>query len=301
MARKILFFFIVTLLFNSYQIFSQNIDAEITVKNGELGIATVNIFSNENFETSSISIEEYDIPDSGYRNYNFISNRIKPGEVYEIDFFFSQNVDTNKSVVYVFKVFEDFGVIGTDEGYLRIKVNYIKGCKEELFITETVNYGVTDNQSAQNSITATNLVNNGAIANYNAGTSVFLKSGFKTNAGAKFKAFIEGCSVVANKVSANQEKRVLEDETLSTEENSTINHKAFIKFYPNPTEDTFKIESNSNIAKYIILNQLGKIALSNTVNKSVTNVNIQNLTSGIYFAQITLQNGEIIIKKIIKK
>ena len=68
-----------------------------------------------------------------------------------------------------------------------------------------------------------------------------------------------------------------------------------------PTKDIFKIESNSNIAKYIILNQLGKIALSNTVNKSVTSVNIQNLTSGIYFAQITLQNGEIIIKKIIKK
>ncbi|MCF6348775.1 MAG: T9SS type A sorting domain-containing protein [Flavobacteriaceae bacterium] len=79
----------------------------------------------------------------------------------------------------------------------------------------------------------------------------------------------------------------INDETL----NSTIS------IHPNPTNNTFIINlKNETLEKAIIYNQLGQQIKEVTTKQ----VNISNLSNGIYFVKITSQSGKIATKKIIK-
>ena len=73
-----------------------------------------------------------------------------------------------------------------------------------------------------------------------------------------------------------------------------------IKIYPNPAEDFINIIMD-NLANYTIniIGIDGKIYLNKTENSN-SEINIQNLSSGIYFIEI-IQNSEIIRQKFIKK
>ncbi|MCF6279054.1 MAG: T9SS type A sorting domain-containing protein [Flavobacteriaceae bacterium] len=71
-----------------------------------------------------------------------------------------------------------------------------------------------------------------------------------------------------------------------------------INIYPNPATNTFTINlKNETLKKVIVYNQLGQ-----QIKKATTNeVNISNLSNGIYFVRITSQSGNVITKKLIKK
>ncbi len=70
-----------------------------------------------------------------------------------------------------------------------------------------------------------------------------------------------------------------------------------ISIYPNPTSNTFVINLNVDVLKKaIIYNHLGQKVKEITTKE----VNISNLSNGIYVVRITSQNDKIATKKIIK-
>ncbi|MGB0879750.1 MAG: zinc-dependent metalloprotease [Polaribacter sp.] len=171
-------------------------------------------------------------------------------------------------------------------------------CQDNITITQHVYSGNTDNQSAENSIIAMNTIYTGATANYDAGNTIYLKPGFHAKSGSTFRAFIEGCSQTEQKEVGLDAEIVSEEVKTNTieEENDTS-----IKIYPNPTNGIFKVSSKEKIISYTVLNQFNKVISNKKVSTNSIDVDIQNLSKGVYFIRIQLDSGKMITKKIMKE
>ena len=94
----------------------------------------------------------------------------------------------------------------------------------------------------------------------------------------------------------------VDDLWISTEPPTTlsINDEIFnntISITPNPTTNTFTIDLKDEILeKVVIYNELGQQVKETTSNE----VNISNLSNGVYFVKITSENGKTATKKVIK-
>jgi hypothetical protein len=74
-----------------------------------------------------------------------------------------------------------------------------------------------------------------------------------------------------------------------------------IKIYPNPTSNYLTIQSanpNLRIKEFRLFEPLGKEYLLELTDDQV---NLNSISEGMYFLRITLQSGQIVMKKIIKK
>lgn len=71
-----------------------------------------------------------------------------------------------------------------------------------------------------------------------------------------------------------------------------------IKLAPNPTNETFSIQSQQEIKSIKIYDMSGKHVMSA---KAVANYNISNLPQGVYFVEILRMDGESSLEKLIKK
>ncbi|MBW6480577.1 MAG: T9SS type A sorting domain-containing protein [Bacteroidales bacterium] len=85
----------------------------------------------------------------------------------------------------------------------------------------------------------------------------------------------------------------------STTQVDDINNKEYYRIYPNPANDIFTVEGK-NIQSIEITNELGQIILRKEYNdaNNQIDVNISNLSSGIYFVRI-LANEKTAIEKLI--
>ena len=68
--------------------------------------------------------------------------------------------------------------------------------------------------------------------------------------------------------------------------------------YPTPTENILNIKSKAEISKIEIYSKLGQLIL---LNQTENNIDISNLTNGLYFVKVTAINGDFGVKKIVKK
>ncbi|PWJ43995.1 AGE family epimerase/isomerase [Sediminitomix flava] len=59
-----------------------------------------------------------------------------------------------------------------------------------------------------------------------------------------------------------------------------------ISIFPNPTKDVLFIESKTSNTSYRVLNILGNLEMSGTLNKLRDQINVSSLKSGIYFLQV---------------
>jgi len=77
---------------------------------------------------------------------------------------------------------------------------------------------------------------------------------------------------------------------------------AEISLYPNPTSSTLTVRANELISAVEIIDLTGKIVQtqSNIFNEQVV-LNVNSLSSGIYFLRLTNQQEEISYKKFIKQ
>jgi hypothetical protein len=89
------------------------------------------------------------------------------------------------------------------------------------------------------------------------------------------------------------------NDALSTQQ---FNNESF-SFYPNPSEDFIEINLNNSLAKNTTLeiySNIGILQKSERLTATTTQIDINNLASGIYFLKISNQNGTT-LKKLIKK
>ncbi|WP_170235063.1 T9SS type A sorting domain-containing protein [Bizionia gelidisalsuginis] len=76
-----------------------------------------------------------------------------------------------------------------------------------------------------------------------------------------------------------------------------------VSTYPNPVKETLFVTTNPN-SGYVtiaILNNLGKHVLSlksSELNQTV--INVESLTSGLYFLRLTNDNGDVEVSKFLK-
>lgn len=86
------------------------------------------------------------------------------------------------------------------------------------------------------------------------------------------------------------------DTTLGVEDNVVNNYN----IYPNPTNGNIVV-SGSNINMVEVYNLCGQKVLSVEANSNDVNVNMSNLTSGVYMVRIVDNNGNATVNKIIKR
>ena len=78
-----------------------------------------------------------------------------------------------------------------------------------------------------------------------------------------------------------------------TNENFAFNN---FNFYPNPVKDNLKISNNSVIDSVEILSLLGQKMFAKNVNSLETELNLSELSSGIYFVKVTSEGQEKTVK-----
>lgn len=83
--------------------------------------------------------------------------------------------------------------------------------------------------------------------------------------------------------------------------NESKNENTSLIFYPNPTNNSITINSQKTYKKIDILSITGQTILTETVNTKSHQLQLQNLSEGIYFARITCENGEVFTGKVIKQ
>ena len=93
---------------------------------------------------------------------------------------------------------------------------------------------------------------------------------------------------------------VIEHPTILSINDSDISR---IKLYPNPVIDFLTVEAKEmDLRDIVIFNSLGQKVVTHSLKYSSTpkKINLSNLNSGVYFVNISLKDGQSIIKKIIK-
>ncbi len=73
-----------------------------------------------------------------------------------------------------------------------------------------------------------------------------------------------------------------------------------ITIYPNPAKDIVTISSKEKIKELSIINQLGQVVYSNSLNNNQSStINIQGFAKGLYIVKIITIKGELITEKLI--
>jgi hypothetical protein len=104
---------------------------------------------------------------------------------------------------------------------------------------------------------------------------------------------------------ANHLRGQTEDYGVFIEDNLKINELSNLNFtiFPNPTEGIFSVKSDELIQEIKIYSIVGQVIYTSNdiLTKTVNNLNLSDFTSGQYFVEITDQNGNRAIEKVILK
>jgi hypothetical protein len=90
---------------------------------------------------------------------------------------------------------------------------------------------------------------------------------------------------------------------LSSSTTNVINNldSETVSVYPNPNNKIFNIQTSEKIMKIEILDILGSKIKIIGPTTNLTEINISKKPSGVYFLKISLENGNIVTKKIVCK
>jgi len=197
-------------------------------------------------------------------------------------------------------------IIGTGNNFVENQINLLSGktyrlpylalkhesnCALDLNITQNVNSGQTDIQEAQNTITATNTIFNGAAAEYDAGDSVTLALGFNAKTGSEFKAFIDGCQTNSPTLPS-----FFNNETILTK----VNDENLLRVFPNPSKNSITIELDEQFDAFEIFDAKNQNLILAKKNQDKSNlVNISNFKKGLYLIKVFTKN-KILYSKFVK-
>lgn len=211
----------------------------------------------------------------------------------------SQNSYDNSSISLNY-IYLQGNLFPTNRMSLPQVIPYQIPCIENIYMTNTVNYGTQDYQSAYYSIIASNIISNGAVADYKAGNVVVLSDGFNAKSGSNFRAYIEECT--------NNFSNRIKNINYKESNNSVNNDIIKVKLYPNPNNGVFELFFENSTYKYDedvqieIYNINSKLVEkhSQKISDDKLIIDKQNLQSGIYFMRITSKSMSEVVRFIIK-
>lgn len=188
---------------------------------------------------------------------------------------------------------------GANDGGLPQFVPWQGKCPSDLVLTSTTHDVLApaqDNRQAQNTIIASNKINNGAIGIYHAGEDIVFKPGFSSANGSVFRAYIEGCSNEFEGLMAPVEEATMR--TASVDEES---EKELFTLYPNPGIESVIIASDKLMQNITVTSLDGFTLFQGDVRANSYDLNISNYRKGIYVITVVTEDGQMEMKKLIKE
>lgn len=185
-------------------------------------------------------------------------------------------------------------------------------CSDMIPITTNVTSGQTDNESAYNSITASNSIASGAVADYRAGTMVDLVNGFHALPGSAFHAYIAPCDkplLPRGTVRTATTESPVSDITYNMQyDNINISETPEgIQIYPNPSKGTLNVQiSNQNIEPTTIQifdsmgNNIYNSSPEEILNKTYQ-INLESHQPGIYVLRVITNQSSKKMKLIVNR
>ncbi len=196
--------------------------------------------------------------------------------------------------------------------------------KDIISLSGTVTNGQDENIYAPISILAaegssTYTLNPGSDVLLRAQETIELFPGFYAQNGSAFLADvgpITNCSIYSNLNSNNTTKskdnyndvfellKTALEAQETTASRTVTGTQSIVNVYPNPNHGRFLIESDLPMISWELRSQLGNVNISSKENMSAfkkATLDISNHSSGVYFLKVVLENGEIIVKHIIKE
>ena len=174
-------------------------------------------------------------------------------------------------------------------------------------------------QHALQAVTTQNLkVLPGTHYNISAGQEVRLKPGTHLQAGADTRVFISNCEDYIDNMRvnpfANQEQGsalteqeiswMLKNANTTTDTSSikTVTQQPLPSVFPNPTSGNFTITQLEQFAggSLEIINLMGQVVFSQTINTTTLNINLANQPKGIYLVKISSEKENVVQKVVIE-
>ncbi len=89
--------------------------------------------------------------------------------------------------------------------------------------------------------------------------------------------------------------------TLTSAGTSGINENTIsVNAYPNPANSELNITMSENATSVAVISMDGKVVASQEVNGTSTTINVANLNSGVYFYEVTAENGLVVRNSFVK-
>jgi len=194
--------------------------------------------------------------------------------------------------------------ISVNNAWCAVGLGQCIGCNQNEVITMDVTPNSFDFKQADLTITASNTAFSGSEAIYHAGEEVLLVSGFDALNGSVFRGYIEGCT--GTYTSKSDSDVVVEAEVVKELEIAEETSVDGISIFPNPTNGIFNLRCTTNTNSEVLLNIInitGKIVytkeFSNVSNNQTIPIDINNLSTGVYFVKVNI-DGSSFTDKIIK-
>jgi hypothetical protein len=149
-----------------------------------------------------------------------------------------------------------------------------------------------DNRQASSLITASNLIDNNAVGVYHAGETIVLSSGFHSDGGSRFRAYIADCnSGYEGRTSLRQEAQK------SNEQGENL-----FSLYPNPANSTVSVSSQKEISAIVITSMQGNTLLEKQFKTSqkTIDIDVSYFNKGIYVVTVITSDGSKEIQKLMK-
>jgi len=89
--------------------------------------------------------------------------------------------------------------------------------------------------------------------------------------------------------------------TVTIASSASINENNLsINAYPNPATSELNITMSANATSVAVISMDGKVVASQEVNGTSTTINVANLNSGVYFYEVTTENGLVVRNTFVK-
>jgi hypothetical protein len=168
---------------------------------------------------------------------------------------------------------------------------------QEVFATEN------NEEQAANVITASNIINSGATADYHAGIAVVLSNGFHAETGSVFRGYIEDCVSNSSRMSNSENNKKNTNIDRSKDHISatkTINKS--LKIYPNPSTSFTEISVESTKINYVRVSSMeGKVIFNQRIESNAYYLlDTSSFSKGIYILSVETNDGKIYCEKLIK-